>query len=238
MTDSRHEWEPVPAALRDAVRRDFEPVTTLAPPARRGLILALPALLVVAAAVLLRGSSNESALSLAGCGVSLLEWLGGLGLLWLSLREAVPGLGVGGGRAFWGIAGGVGLQVLLGLMVWQRSGAGLSGRDAVAVGSQCASIEGALGLPFLAIATWLALRALPIRPRWSGALAGAAAGLLADSMWHLACPRNDLEHLLVWHFGATVAMTLVGAASGSFWNPHSRLTGRRSSTVQSYQEPS
>jgi hypothetical protein len=74
-----------------------------------------------------------------------------------------------------------------------------------------------IGLPHLAIATWLALRALPIRPRWSGALAGAAAGLLADSIWHLACARNDLEHLLVWHFGATLAMTLIGAVSGSFW---------------------
>ena len=70
-------------------------------------------------------------------------------------------------------------------------------------------------MPSLAIAVWLALRALPLRPRWSGALAGTAAGLLADSLWHLACVRYDLEHLLVWHFSATVVLTLLGAAWGS-----------------------
>lgn len=211
--------EPVPAALRAAVRRDFAPVTPLASPSRRALVLALPAFVVLSAAVLVlaRGQGYPGAISLAGGGVSLLEWLAGFGLLWLALREAVPGLGIGAGRALAALSGGVLLQILLGILIWQRTGAGLTGPGAVAVGSQCASIEGAIGLPHLAIATWLALRALPIRPRWSGALAGAAAGLLADSLWHLACARNDLEHLLVWHFGATLAMTLLGAVAGSFW---------------------
>lgn len=211
--------EPVPAALRAAVRRDFAPVMPLAPPSRRALLLALPAFVVLAAAVLVlaRARGSLGVISLAGGGVSLLEWLAGFGLLWLALREAVPGLGIGASRAVAALSGGVLLQILLGILIWQRTGAGLSGPGALAVGSQCASIEGAIGLPHLAIATWLALRALPIRPRWSGALAGAAAGLLADSLWHLACARNDLEHLLVWHFGATVAMTLLGAVSGSFW---------------------
>ncbi len=211
--------EPVPAALRAAVRRDFAPVSPLAPPSRRALLLALPALVVLSAAILLlaRGGAAPGLLSLSGGGVSVLEWLAGLGLVWLALREAVPGLGVGAGRAFAALAGGIGLQLALGLLIWQRSGAGLSGPAAFAAGAQCASIEGAIGLPHLAIAIWLGLRALPIRPRWSGALAGAAAGLLADSLWHLACARNDLQHLLVWHFGATVAMTLLGAVAGSFW---------------------
>lgn len=211
--------EPVPAALRAALRRDFAPVTPLAPPSRRALLLALPAFVVLAVALLLlaRGQGYPEVISLARGGVSLLEWLAGFGLLWLALREAVPGLGIGASRALAALSGGILLQILLGILIWQRTGAGLSGPGALAVGSQCASIEGAIGLPHLAIATWLALRALPIRPRWSGALAGAAAGLLADSIWHLACARNDLEHLLVWHFGATVAMTLLGAVSGSFW---------------------
>lgn len=213
-----HDREPVPAELRAAVRRDFAPVAPLSPPSRRALLLALPAFIVLTAAVLVLARSREplGALSLVGGGVSLFEWLAGFGLLWLALREAVPGLGVGAGRALAALSGGVLLQLLLGILIWQRTGAGLTGSGALAVGSQCATIEGAIGLPHLAIATWLALRALPIRPRWSGALAGAAAGLLADSTWHLACARNDLEHLLVWHFGATVAMTVVGAVAGSF----------------------
>lgn len=154
--------------------------------------------------------------SIAGGGVSVLEWLGGLGLLWLALREAVPGLGIGAGRSALAIVAGVVLQFGLGLLIWQRAGAAAAGSGAIAIGTQCATIEGMIGLPHLAIATWLALRAFPLRPRWSGALAGASAGLLADSVWHLACARNDLEHLLVWHLGATVAMAGVGAFAGLF----------------------
>lgn len=212
--------ESVPAALRAAIQQDFAPVIALAPPWRRALALALPTLVVLLVAIPLVNSQSGvgSLFSLAGGGVSALEWLAGLGLVWLALREAVPGLGVGAARSMLALAGGVGVQLALGLLVWQRTGEGVSGPGATAAGVQCVTIEGAIGLPHLAIATWLALRALPIRPRWSGALAGAAAGLLADAVWHLACPRNDLEHLLVWHFGATVAMTLLGALAGSFWN--------------------
>lgn len=218
MSASGH--EPVPAALRAALRRDFAPVSPLARPARRALVLALPALAgLAAAALLLVRGQGFAVLSLAGGGVSLLEWLTGLGLLWLALREAVPGLGVGAGRALAALAGGLLLQLLLGIFVWQSSGAGPSGPAAQAIGLHCASFEGAIGLPHLAIALWLVMRALPLRPLWSGALAGAAAGLLADSLWHLACPRYDREHLLVWHFGATVAMTLAGAALGLWGRP-------------------
>ena len=219
MTAPGQDREPVPAALSEAVKLDFAPVVPLAPPWRRAFALALPTLVVLSAAILLlsRRGGAASLFSLAGGGVSVLEWLAGLGLVWLALREAVPGLGVGAARSMLALARGVGLQLILGLLIWQRTGAGITGAGAIAVGAQCATIEGAIGLPHLAIATWLALRALPIRPRWSGALAGAAAGLLADAVWHLACSRNDLEHLVVWHFGATVAMMLLGAISGSFW---------------------
>jgi len=67
----------------------------------------------------------------------------------------------------------------------------------------------------LAAGAFLALRALPLRPSWSGALAGAAAGLFADAIWHLSCSVTDLSHLLVWHLGATVALALAGSLSGS-----------------------
>lgn len=219
MTAIESEREVVPKALRDAVRGDFAPLVPLMAPWRRALALALPTLVVLTAAVvvLARGPGMPFLLSLAGCGVSILEWTAGLGLLWLALREAVPGMGFGAGRSLLALAGAVGLQISLGLLIWQRTGAGLTGPGAVAAGAQCVTIEGAIGLPHLALAIWLALRALPVRPRWSGALAGAAAGLLADGVWHLVCARTDLEHILVWHLGATVAMTLVGALTGSFW---------------------
>ena len=209
--------EALPAALRNAIRRDLAPVKPFASPSRRALALAVPAALVLLAMVAVFAKGNFARpTTLSGFGVSVLEWLAGFALLWLALREAAPGLGIGRTRAFAALISGITLQLLLGLLVWQRSGASLSGSAAAAAGRQCASIAGAIGLPHLAIAIWLASRALPIRPRWSGALAGAAAGLLADAIWHLACTRNDLEHLLVWHGGATVAMTLLGGIAGSF----------------------
>jgi Negative regulator of sigma F len=227
MTVLERDREPLPAALREALRRDFAPVTPLSPPWRRSFALALPTLVVLSTAILLlswRGGT-PGVLTLSRGGVSVLEWLAGFCLLWLALREAVPGLGFGAVRSMLALAGGVGLQLVLGVLLWQRSGAGLAGPGAFAAGAQCATIGGVIGLPHLAIATWLALSALPIRPRWSGALAGAAAGLLADGTWHLACSRNDLEHLLVWHLGATVLMMLVGAISGSFWTRWTRSIG-------------
>ncbi len=220
MTAPGPDRDPLPAALRESIRRDFAPVAPLSPPFWRALALAVPALVALSVAILIlsRGAGATRVLSLTGGGVSVLEWLAGLGLVWLALREAVPGLGVGAVRAMIAVAGGIGLQLLLGVLLWQRTGAGLSAPDAVAVGSRCATIEGTIGLPHLAIAIWLGLRALPIRPRSSGALAGAAAGLLADGVWHMECARNDLEHLLVWHLGATVVLTLLGAVAGSFWS--------------------
>lgn len=209
--------EPVPTALRAALGRDFAPVAPLSPPWRRALLLAIPTLILVGTATaILPPRGPISASSLSGAGFSVLEWLVGLALVWLALREAVPGLGVGTGRALAALGGGIGLQIALGFALWQRSGANLGGPYAATHGAACAAMEGAIGMPSLAVAVWLALRALPLRPRWSGALAGAAAGLLADSLWHLVCVRYDLEHLLVWHFSATLALTLLGAAWGSF----------------------
>lgn len=218
MSSSRSDREVLPPALRAAVARDLVPVRPLRPPARRAILLAVPALLVFAGAVMVLtdGGSADRLFSLYGGGISLVEWLGGLALLWLALREAVPGMGIGGRRALAAVVAGVALQLVLGLFDWQRTGGALSGPAAMAIGGKCASIVGAIGLPQLAIAIWLALRALPIRPRWSGALAGAAAALLADAIWHLACVRADLQHLLVWHLGATVAMAALGALGGSF----------------------
>lgn len=216
--------ETLPPELRAAIGRDLEPVVPLASPWRRTLTTLVPSLAVLAPLVILlaRPSMAPPLVSFSGGGISLLEWLVGLVLLWLALREAVPALGLGARRAFLAIVAGVLVQFLLGLASWYDMPSGPPGADAVAVGARCSTIVGLLGLPHLAVAIWLAFRALPIRPRWSGALAGAAAGLVADAVWHLACARNDLQHLLLWHVTATVAMALVGAVTGSWWGFRAR----------------
>lgn len=232
MSRSVDELEPVPSELRQALKGDFASVASLAPPSRRALGLALPTIVVMASAhLLIEVLGGATPLSLSRMGVGVLQWLAGLGLLWLALREAVPGLGVGAGKALFALSGGIGLQAILGLLIWQRSGAGITGLDAASIGAQCALMEGLIAIPHLAIAIWLARKAFPIRPRWSGALAGGAAGLLADVVWHLACPRTDLRHLVLWHPGATILMTLLGAAAGWLWGRRAGARDRRITNV-------
>ena len=50
-------------------------------------------------------------------------------------------------------------------------------------------------MPFLAVVTYLASRALPIRPRHVGLLAGFGGGVIADASWHLVCPRLGADAL-------------------------------------------
>lgn len=220
MMDQPSTGEAVPPELREAVRRDFSPVRPLASPWKRALWMSLPAMMSLALAAMLLADRRGAAgvLSASELGVSVTEWLAGLILLWLALRESVPALGLGHARCMLVIAGGIAVELVLGIWVWHLAAVGTMAANAASAGAKCATVEGLIGLPHVAVALWLGLRALPLRPGCSGALAGSAAGLLADSVWHLACGRDDLEHLLVWHLGAVVAMTLVGAVTGSLWS--------------------
>lgn len=207
----------LPPALRDALRRDAAPVRPLLAPRFRALALALPATIAMAAAAFLYPGVDLAMplFSFAGGGVSLLQGAAALLLLWLALREGVPGFGLGGARAALAVGGGLTLALALGLALWWRGGATLVAPGAAEAGRHCASAEGAMAIPYLAAAFWLLSGALPVRPRSAGALAGAASALLADAVWHLACARVDLEHLLVWHLGAALVLTLAGALSAS-----------------------
>lgn len=210
--------EGLPEGLREAVRRNLAPVTPLAPPWQRTLAVGLPTLAALVWVLRLISGSEMSAplLTFSAAGVALLEGLAGLTLVWLALREAVPAMGLGAPRATLALLVALLLQVGLGLLLWYSSGSGYSTPDSVEMGARCATVVVLIGIPHLALAMWLAHCAFPIRPRSSGALAGAAAGLLAAAVWHLACARHDFEHLLLWHFGATVAMAVLGGAVGSF----------------------
>jgi len=213
--------ERLPRELRERVLAELEPVSPLAGPARRAIVVALPALALagIFGLLLARDSGAAALASLAGAGFSILEWAAGIALVWMALREAVPGLGYGALRAGLAIGAAIALELVLGLALATTDG---PPPPTLAAGAHCGLAEGLLGLPLLAVAAFLALRALPVRPRWSGALAGAAAGLFADAAWHLSCAVTDLAHVVVWHLGATVALAVVGFLSGSLWTAFRR----------------
>ncbi len=206
----------LPPRLRAEILGALEPVRPLGPPGRRAFLLAFPVLAALALA-LLAAVNGWAALGVStplAWACSFLQWSAALVLLWMALRESVPGFGFGPARGALALAAGVALQLGIGFALAES---GRVAGGALAAGLQCAKGEGAIGLPHLALAAFLALQALPVRAVWSGALAGAAAGLLADALWHLICPRLDLAHLLTWHFGSTLVLAAVGALAGTLW---------------------
>jgi hypothetical protein len=150
------------------------------------------------------------AAGLAGIGVSLVEWSAAWILVWAALREAVPAMSLGPSRNATILAVGLGVHAAVGVGLWWVGGGAISGPWAGREVALCSGVLGALAVPQLALAAWLVMRALPLRPRWSGALAGAAAGLFADSIWHLVCGRVDLLHLAIAHAGTVVVATVAG----------------------------
>jgi hypothetical protein len=206
----------LPDRLRREVESDLRPVEPLPRPALRALEVAIWAIAVfVVVPALLPLRQDAPALGwLLVWGAAVAEGLVGLLLIGLALSEAVPGSGVGSARAGLGLGAGAATQLAVALLSWMSAPTLPPGDAARHAGTSCFSAQGLLAFSGLAFAFWLVVRALPVRPRWAGALAGMGAGLVADGVWHLICPRSDPAHLLVWHGGATAVMTGFGWALG------------------------
>jgi hypothetical protein len=209
----------MPDRVRREVMGDLRPVHPLPPPAVRAAEVALwvvALFLVVPSVFPLR---QDAALLgwLAMWGGAIAECLAGLALVGLALREAVPGWGVGRFRLRAALLLGVAVEVTVGVVSWLRSPPPAVVAAAHHGGVSCFATETTLALPALALTVWLVVRALPVRPRWSGALAGLGSGLIADGVWHLICPMSALEHVFVWHGGATLLMTGCGWLLGAVW---------------------
>jgi hypothetical protein len=207
----------IPDELRRAVAADLEPVRPLPAPWARAAevgVWAAAALLLVP--VLFGVRHDAAALGLLMTwGAGIAEVMAGLLVVAVAMAEGIPGGGLSPLRRGLALLGGVAVQAGVAVLTWMRAPAG--GEVAVHGGASCFAMQGMLGLPALALAAWLLVRALPVRPRWAGALAGLGAGLVADGAWHLACPVCDLRHVLIWHGGATAAMTLAGFLLGALW---------------------
>ncbi|HVO09742.1 MAG TPA: NrsF family protein [Vicinamibacteria bacterium] len=209
----------LPERLRQEVLTDLQPVRPLPRPALRAMEIAIWALALFLLVPRLH-PLREDAAALGPWllwGVAIGEAVAGLLLAGLALREAVPGGGLARARVGLALALGATTQLAASLLTWTLAPATTSAEMARHRGAVCFSIQELLAIPGLALAFWLVQRALPVRPRWSGALAGLAAGLLADAAWHLICPRSDLPHVLIWHGGATLLTTTLGWLLGTLY---------------------
>ena len=205
----------VPDRLRAHVLADWAPVVPLRTPWRRALWIAPVAALMAGVAAIYWGPQRDwaapgFAITMA---LSALQWITGLGVLALALREAVPGRSRGPRAALLALGG-----VLAVLAI------NLVAKDAVAPaivpsGREwrfwviCLRGPMTLAVPVLALGTLFAARAFPTRPAWAGALTGLAAGVLTDAGWRLGCFVTETSHVAGAHWLAIGVSSAIGAAA-------------------------
>lgn len=199
--------------LKAEVARDLNPVRPLRPAWVRALVLLPCAVLGFALLALAFGPHWETSGLVWAVGVC--QVLVAYGILWVGLREAVPGQGPG--------APALGLAALIAtvaigaanaLLVSLRPVAGPPGLDGFSL--YCFKVEILLGLPAVALGFWLAVRGYPLRPAVAGVLGGLSAGVAAAGVWSLYCPFNSLAHLAS-HIGPILPVALAGLFAGSLW---------------------
>jgi hypothetical protein len=204
----------IPASLLNQVRGNLRPVRPLAPPSRRLIgLLPLAVLLFFGPPTYYEWRENLPLLpAWTSWGLSALESLGGVALMGLALREAVPGLAV---RTRWillAFAGGVLVFTCVSLTTAHMLPTPLHNPDAAPrLAWECVLMELLFATPSLAISAWLVARALPTRPAPTGATYGLAVGLMTDAGVRLFCWIDQPLHVFAAHGGAI----LLGAIGGA-----------------------
>ncbi len=219
---------PVPEGLRRAIEEDLRPVRPLLSPLVRTLaVAAWAAVLLVTVPVVLGLRPDASSLGpLVTWGAAVLEAVGGLVLVWLGLREAIPGSGVTLPEGVASLVAALAIEAGVAVLTFARSVPAAVPGGALVHGVECFSMETSLGLPALALTVWLTVRAFPVRPAWAGLLGGAGAGLLANGVQHLVCGIASLEHVMVWHMGASAVLAAAGWGIGRLWERYRQRSGR------------
>lgn len=207
----------LPERLRQEIERDARPVRPLPAAWRRlGWVLLWGACIGIGVPAALGMRDNAGALgALLTWGAGLAQGALALWLVYLALREGVPGRGTSREARIVSLLAGAALQTAVGVASWARLGMPGPAPAATGEGMVCVTMEVAFGLPALALTALLVTRAWAVRPHWAGLLGGAGAGLLADAVQHLVCPVADLGHVLLWHGAAVVLLSLAGWSAGS-----------------------
>lgn len=211
---------PLPAALREALRRDARPVRPLLSPGVRALLVALVALTAVPLALGMRGLRPDG----QSLGPFLL-WIpalvriaAGAALILLALREGIPGQGA---PPLVRAAALLGTPILLVLLAeWVAAGA-VGGMPMMMDGAMAGRTPGEcfprlvmLAAPALLLLGLLLARAYPLRPVIAATAGALGAGLLADAALHLTCPFTAVSHMLLVHGGAVAALATTAVMAG------------------------
>jgi hypothetical protein len=204
----------VPVSLLNRVRSNFGPVKPLASPSRRLCALVpLALILFFGPPIYYHWRENFAQLpAWASWGMSAIESLGGIALMGLALRQAVPGLGVKPRWMLSALAAGALLFSCVSLITVKVLPTPLHDADSWArLAWECVTMELLFAIPSLAVSAWLVARALPMRPALTGATYGLAVGLMTDAGMRLYCWIDQPLHVFAGHGGTLLLGTIGGA---------------------------
>jgi hypothetical protein len=218
--------------LVDRLATGVRPVSRLSTPAVRALAwMAVPAALLawVAVAHLRADLADRLRTPAFALEVGLLAAGAGLST-WLAFRAAAPDRRPSGG-ALWLAVSLVAVACVA--LLWEPGRALPMAGGFGAVGVGCLEKTVALAaVPWvlLVAALW---RGAPVTPATGGALAGAAAFLLANVAMRMICPNDAALHVLTWHLLPVGAASVLSGALGAAWFRRWALSARPSQRPRS-----
>jgi hypothetical protein len=196
--------------IQNALVPSLKPVTPL--PARAWLVFGLVAVFVASALGLTAVTAKPGLHMMTGtqiAGITAILVLGAIlfsiALVWRMIpgsRELLP-LRAVLAVATLGIAGTLAL-----LFPWRQPG------TLPSQGLPCAAMEVSIGIPAAAAFWLLARRGVLFPSAGLGAALGGLAGLLAIAVQQFQCIFQNAPHLLIWHVGLAVLLSLNSALIG------------------------
>lgn len=215
----------MPESLRRSIAADLQPVRPLAAPWLR-VLWSLPLAIVLSAGTLIYFGMRPDFQGLS----DLMTWVPvllqaalGLAVLTLALHEAVPGMRIARPVVFAVCIGALAVHLAANIILWLRDPMGYG--EFLASFWNCFRYEFLLGVPFLALVTYLSAKALPARPQVIGALAGVGAGVISDASWRMVCYVSVPSHFLTAHLGGIVVLGTTGYLLG-LWFEGRQLRAR------------
>lgn len=202
----------LPPALAAKIAADLQPVRPVRSAETRSI--AIIAIAAIAAAILLSAIGMRKDLhSFASpwfIAMIVARIAGGALLVLLALKNAIPGTeGVG---AVMKIATVFGVAVLFALP--SLFAPPVVTPEGIGPGF-CLPLIIAVALPSFGGLLWLLMRAYPLHPLRTAALAGLGSGILAEAAQFTACSNSGAVHGTLMHGGGTLAMAILGAISGA-----------------------
>jgi len=206
------------------VEQDLEPVRPLRTPWQRALVVLAWACVSLALVLSFLGLREDC--SLLGPWLSWLPLVTAFTVAYLMFllvgREAIPGAGMVPAGAIVLTVAAAACHFALGHFTYHRNPAGMPGHEGPMLHWGCITAMLVIGMPLIVFGVSVVRSGFAVRPWVAGLLTGAAAAVVADSVWRMHCPVTDPWHFLLSHSGPYTVIIAVGVA----------LLGRRSGAAK------